>query len=278
MAIYTHDSLEKSVIEVNSDINFEKVCRLELKLRGGDRMLFGSFYRCPSPTDISAENNNNLNKPLMNIANKSYSHKCLVGDFNFKDINWETWTTFHNEESKETKFIEVGRDCFLFQHNQQNPRKRGNDAPSLIAFIFTDEEMQVSEIEHQSPLGKSDHNVITFRFHCYLDYTKSKDRYAYEKYEEMKKEVTDTNWEEEFIASANDNNIEEHWVTLKSRFIQLRDKFVSITKSSVKPPRKKLGGFPIGRILQTRNTSELDVREKTWQCRSLPFRIHKSKK
>ena len=96
----------------------------------------------------------------------------------------------------------------------------------LLTLFFTDEGMQISEVEHQSPLGKGDHNVITFKFHYYLDYSKPKDRYAYEKgdYEATRKEVADTNWGEEFIASANDNNIEGHWGTLKSRFIQLRDK------------------------------------------------------
>ena len=78
--------------------------------------------------------------------------------------------------------------------------------------------------------------MITFKFHCYLDDTKPKDRYAYEQgdYETMRKEVADTNWDEEFIASVNDNNIEGLWGTLKSRFIQLRDKFAPITKSSWK--------------------------------------------
>ena len=82
----------------------------------------------------------------MNLSDKSYSHKCFVGDFNFEDINWETWTTSQNEESKETKFIEVVRDCFLFQRNQQNSRKPSNDAPSLIDLIFTDEHMQARVI------------------------------------------------------------------------------------------------------------------------------------
>ena len=35
--------------------------------------------------------------------------------------------------------------------------------------------MQVS-VENQSPLGKSDHNVITIKFYCYVGYTKPKDR------------------------------------------------------------------------------------------------------
>ena len=44
---------------------------------------------------------------------------------NFKDINWVTWTTFHNEESKEAKFIEAIQDCYLYhQHNQQDSRRR----------------------------------------------------------------------------------------------------------------------------------------------------------
>ena len=162
MTIYTHYSIEKSVIEIKPEIKFEEVCLLEIKLRGGDTMLFGSFYRSPTRTDTSEENNTNLNKLLMNLSGKSYIRKCFVGDLNFKDINWESWTTFHNEESKETKFIEAVRDGFPFQHNHQNSRIRGNDTPSLIDLIFTDEAMQVPDVEQQSLLGKSDHNLIIF--------------------------------------------------------------------------------------------------------------------
>ena len=44
MAIYINDSLEKSVTDIPAGITFEEACLLEIKLRGGDRMLFGSFY------------------------------------------------------------------------------------------------------------------------------------------------------------------------------------------------------------------------------------------
>ena len=56
-----------------------------------------------------------------------------------------------------------------------------NDEPSLIDLIFTDEAMEISDIAHHAPLGKSDHNVITFNFNCYLDYSKPKDIYLYNK-------------------------------------------------------------------------------------------------
>ena len=127
-------------------------------------MLFGCFYRSPTPSALAECNNEHLNNLLCLISKKKYSHKCLVGDFNFPDINWDSWTSPHSEVSKEYKFIETIRDCFFHQHNLENSRRRGNDEPSLIDLIFTDELMHISNVCHPSPLGKSDHNVITFNF------------------------------------------------------------------------------------------------------------------
>ena len=62
-----------------------------------------------TPSNTSDRNNENLNRLLARISKKKYSHKCIVGDYNFKDINWLTWTTIHNEESKEAKFMSSGR-------------------------------------------------------------------------------------------------------------------------------------------------------------------------
>ena len=81
----------------------------------------------------------------------------------------------------------------------------------------------------------------------------------------MRKEVADPNWKEEFIASANDNNIEGLWGTLKSRFIQLRDMFVPITKSSAKPSWKKLGGFPRQKTSRMLCANK-DATHRNWIC------------
>ena len=56
-----------------------------------------------------------------------------------------------NEDSKEALFIETIRDCFMFQHNNKNSRRRGDDAPSNLDLIFTNEAMHVSDVEHRSP-------------------------------------------------------------------------------------------------------------------------------
>ena len=131
-------------------------------------MLFGSFYRSRTPTVTSDVNNENLNKLLTLISSKGY--QCLVGDYNFKDINWISWTTSRNDESKEFKFIETVRDCHLHQH------KIHVDVGTTSLGILI-----ISSLTKHSPLGKSDHDMITFNFNCYLDYSKPKERYAYHK-------------------------------------------------------------------------------------------------
>ena len=93
--------------------------------------------------------------------------------------------------------------CYLHQHLEKLTRNRGNDEPSLIDLVLTDEVMQVSDIVYYAPLGKSDHDVISFNFNCYLDYSKPKERYIYEKadFESMKNDLAETKWKEEFITA-----------------------------------------------------------------------------
>ena len=252
IAVYTHSSLDQSIIQIKPDLSFEEACLLEIRLRGGDLMLFGCIYRSPTLNASSNENNEELNRLMLNISKQSYSHRCLVGDFNFKDICWRTWSTYHDEESKEQRFIETVRDCYYYQHNLENSRRRGNDEPSLIDLIFTDESMQISDVQHQSPLGKSDHNTITFKFNCYLDYSKPQEKYIYEKgdFEAMRKRLADEGWLEEFVAAAEGRSIEQLWDDIKSKIHKLRNEFVPKKKFSAVPQWKNVGAFPVNRNVQ----------------------------
>ena len=72
-------------------------------------------------------------------------------------------------------------NSFLHQHVERPTRRRGDDEPSKLDLIFTNEEMQVNEVKHISPLDKSDHDVLSFEFQCYVEYSKSKERYNFSK-------------------------------------------------------------------------------------------------
>ena len=197
IAVYSHESLSKSVSQIEPLLNFEETCLLEIRLRGGDLLLLASCYRSPIPSESSNQNNEKLNRLFRCIEKKkNYSHRCIVGDFSFKNINWSPWATHCNENSTETSFIEAVHDSYLYQHVEETTRRRGNDDPSLLDLILTNEAMQVSDIQHHSPLGKSDHSVVSFKVHCYLDFTKAKESYAYAKgdYVSMRNELENSNW------------------------------------------------------------------------------------
>ena len=112
--------------------------------------------------------------------------------------------------------------------------------------------MQVSDVSHHSPLGKSDHSVITFNYHCYLDYAKPTDRYNYRKanYDGMKQHLENSNWNCNFVENAKNKAVEEVWLSLTSKLAHLRDQFVPVETVSGKPTWKQKGDFAIDK--QTR--------------------------
>ena len=249
IVVYTHKCIGKSTIQVTHSSNFEEACLLEIRLRGGDILLFGCCYRSPTESDTSSINNKNLNKLLEYVSLKRYSHVCIVGDFNFKSINWTSGTTSRTETSEEHKFLETIRDCFLYQQVQEPTRKRGNDTPSLLDLILTNEALQVSEIKHLPPLGKSDHDMLVFEFNCYLDYTKSKERYIFSKgdYINMRKYLSESNWAIEFENLSTNHSTEpnELWNSLKNMIHDLRNKFVPLEPASRKNSWKSKGNVPL---------------------------------
>ena len=235
---------------------------------GGDILLFGCLYRSPTPSSISEDNNVNLNILLRSISMRKYSHKCFVGDFNYRNINWVSWTTPHNEDSNEAKFVETIRDCYLHQNIDEPTRRRGNDEPSLIDLVFTDEDMHVSDVTHHAPLGKSDHSVITFKFNCYLDYSKPKEQYVYQNadYDAMINNLAETGWEEEYIKSGGDKTIEDLWCSLKLKLLDLRNQFVPKITTSGKPSWSEKGTFPVNKQLQDAIRQKL-IQHRGWMSK-----------
>ena len=249
IAVYTHSSISKSTIQVIPNSSFQETCLLEIRLRGGDLLLFGCFYRSPTISEYSPANNNSLNDLFKSISLKKYSHVCLVGDLNYKLINWTTWTSPTGDESAENNFIEACRDSFFHQHVERPTRRRGDDEPSLLDLILTNEAMQVSEVVHSPPLGKSDHDVLTFEFQCYLDYSKPKQRYKFQKgnYEAMRENLGDSNWIDDYIKKANEPGVkpEELWILFKTKLLDLRNKFVPLGKGNENPTWKTKSSIPI---------------------------------
>ena len=67
----------------------------------------------------------------------------VMGDFNFKEIDWENLESTENENRISSLFLEGIKDTYFFQHCKESTRYRENQVPSLLDLIFTNEENMV---------------------------------------------------------------------------------------------------------------------------------------
>ena len=80
IVIYVIATMVSCISELSSPIDFQEVCLLEIKLKDNDKLLFGCFYRSPTPSMNIEGNNDKLNSLLKNLAYRNFSHLCFVGD------------------------------------------------------------------------------------------------------------------------------------------------------------------------------------------------------
>lgn len=90
--IYLKNSLIAS--EVSFDTSFEESVWCKVKLKNRDNLILGCTYRSPNS---SAENVSKLNTLLRDISDMNPSHLLIMGDFNFKEINWKNNMSTVNE-------------------------------------------------------------------------------------------------------------------------------------------------------------------------------------
>ena len=224
VVVFVHTSLEKSVSSIEIVSEFEETLLLSLKLRAGDCLLFGVFYRSPSSSESNNLALNTILSPLCVQESPKYSHMCVVGDFNFPGINWSDVHTCQ-EGSMEDKFIETMENCFLHQHILSPTRCRGNTTPHILDLVLSNEEEMVSEIKHLAPLGSSDHQVISFKYSCYADWSKSQHKFNYGKGDFVGARLY---LYEHHIRV--DGDVDSMWESFKKSVIEVRDRHIPLMR------------------------------------------------
>ena len=117
-------------------------------------LLISCIYRSPSATTTTYIEE--LNEIILTnkVNNKKYDYLLYVGDFNFKEIDWENNNTNVGPKHLASKFLESVR--YTYQHVKQATRYRGDNQPSLLDLILTNEEEMIDNVVHNAPLG-TDH-------------------------------------------------------------------------------------------------------------------------
>ena len=167
----------------------------------------------------------------------NFSHLIILGDFNFPDIDWTTWSS---KEDKSAELLECFRDNYLYQVIDSETRHRQGQVSSLLDLILVKDCNNISNIEYLDPLGSSDHNVISFEYNCYFEYEQSLcERLNYYKgdYDSMRKEL-DIDWES--LLQNDDTN------TMLTKFM---DKLNSAMNKHIpkSKPRNTKGNIPLSK-------------------------------
>ena len=202
--IYVKSSLNPIPINLKSEYNEMVWC--EIALKDKDKLAVGCIYRSPNATsEISSE----INKSIRQLEECGYSHTLVMGDFNYPSIAWPSMkTSSENQESDVNRFVECLRDTYMYQHIEQPTRYRSTENANILDLVLTNEQFMVSDIRYLSPLGKSDHCLICFNYHCYTQETNNTEkRYRLERgnYEQMKNDLKQ-DWDSTFHnMSANES-------------------------------------------------------------------------
>ena len=168
------------------NIVFNEAIACEIQLQGKNTLIFCSVYRSPNSTE---ENDIGLHNLLYTLSTQAQGNLVITGDFNYPNIDWDLYRNLNDTMDKEFRFLEIVKDCFLFQHVNKPTRGRGTNIPSILDLVLTDEENLLDTLEHEAPLGKSDHAMLNIKIRCTgSEETSSITRWNYDKgnYEKMK--------------------------------------------------------------------------------------------
>ena len=81
--LYTKKKLLAKLVTLDTDFNESIWCKIHLDKT--DQMLLGCIYRSPNSTTANSEQ---LTTLINKLHKEKYSHLLVVGDFNYREINW----------------------------------------------------------------------------------------------------------------------------------------------------------------------------------------------
>ena len=153
-AVLVKENIDVQINNELNDLNFKESLFCNIKINDTS-LLLGCVYR--SGSDNKCQSTNDLINLLKQTDKQKYDKIVITGDFNYPDIDWEDeCKATGNEEN----FVNCLKDLFLNQMISEPTRHRSGQQSNLLDLCITNDYLFISNIEHLSPLGKSEHGVI----------------------------------------------------------------------------------------------------------------------
>ena len=198
-AIYVKSGIVSYEVKIENTQHEYQVW-VDIPLKDDEKLLCGCIYRSPTENmEETARSIKEIGNILIQASNRKPSHLLIAGDFNIKEIDWET-EFVNNEQDHLVNFLNDFQSCFLYQHVRKPTRYRLGETSNLLDLIITNEEGMVPLIEHHPGLGKSDHDFLLFDLKCSGYISKNSTNYT-----NIKNILADTNWASILNGNLNDS-------------------------------------------------------------------------
>ena len=118
-----------------------------------NRILVGNIYRSPK----SSEGNNSKLLKLLAWAKQQakITHLLVIGDFNMPEIDSNDYSVADSDFCSNAIF-DLSQDLSLI-HVFEATTFRGDQTPSKLDHVFTNEENLIKNLKYIAPLGLRDH-------------------------------------------------------------------------------------------------------------------------
>ena len=210
--LYVKSSLRPALCEDIKESEYAEKVFVECKFDSGDNLLVGLIYRSNDDpkANFYAEK---LNELFGIVSRKKATHKLILGDFNYPQIDWTSESSKVDANHIATKFLKATKDHFYTQHQKTPTRYRKGQQSNTLDLVFTNNDELITDIKTEAPLGKSDHVCLIIELSIVKIESKSKPFRNYKKTDEMKlkEELRKHNWED----LLRFKNVNETWDTIK---------------------------------------------------------------
>lgn len=216
--LYVKSSL--SPVMFSPSTKFPEHVWCQISDSGGSKFLIGVCYRTPSNDIFGDCNNHDLLVDMLNELGSSNRHFLLMGDFNYRFLEWPPDLNSDSLSKEATLFHDSLDDNFLVQHI--TTPTRGN---AILDLVITDEADMISDIEDIGKLGNSDHNALLWNTQISTDNIKNRQQvYDYSKANvaAIKSELQVIDWSHLF----SNLPVDDCWKVFKGKLQDLEAKYV----------------------------------------------------
>ena len=224
VCLFYKDSL--TVTEIHNDLF---PCSILCSIKTNDNITFtlGLVYRSPSST---LEENDNMIAFLHSFLSKINPRSDVVlvlGDFNLPSINWEHETCPNDSKHVSSKFLDCVHEYYLTQFVDKPTHHRGEQNPTLIDLVLSNDNEFVYNLNQCAPFGLSHHNVISFSLNVKQSNVSlpTVTKFIWDKgdYVGMNDHLKNVDWDSRFKESTDVNSL---WDMVEGEILDARDKYV----------------------------------------------------